>query len=60
MMSLNKHEYSLLENDNSEKNELKFFSDCVKVDFVSSESSQASVHFGRERYLGIKVVVKQY
>ena len=39
---------------------MKFFKDCVKVDSISCESSQASVHFGREKYLGIKVVVKQY
>ena len=40
--------------------ELKFFKDVVEVEKIISDSTQATVFLGREKTLGIRVVLKQY
>ena len=39
---------------------LKFYQDVLEVEQVISDSSQATVFLGREKTLGIRVVLKQY
>ena len=39
---------------------MKFFNEVVEVEQVISDSSQATVFLGREKTLGIRVVLKQY
>ena len=43
-----------------ERRELILFKNCVKVKSSSTNSVQAGVFFGRERYLGLQVVCKQF
>ena len=42
------------------KSEVHFYNSKVIVDSFSTSSAQATIFFGRETDLGIRVVVKQY